>query len=127
MTVAELTHVMVIVAEVLGTLALLAIIVWVGRRAVERNVRAAMAYDSDNLVGKRAIAVNDLRPKRIGSIRPYGSKEEEMRRATQADEQQETLPVYPAVADELISSGRVVRVIGGDQNGYIVRPLNKSN
>ncbi|HNZ62838.1 MAG TPA: hypothetical protein PKH23_00700, partial [Bacillota bacterium] len=76
-----------------------------------------------SLVGKRALVMSVIRPSRTGSIRPLGTAEEEADRASRKSSYMDELAVYPAVSDQQISKGRVVRVTGGTARRYIVKPL----
>ncbi len=107
----------------IASLGVLALGVALTRVYLEKRVRASMQSHVDSLVGKRAIVVSDLRAGRPGEIRPLGSTDEEADRASKADGAGPGLATYPAVSDQLISRGRVVRVTGGDDSGYLVRPL----
>lgn len=123
MTPSEISRLLYIFFSILAALAALAIILTVIRRVLEKKVRSSMAKNSDSLVGKRALVMSVIRPSRTGSIRPLGTAEEEADRASSKIDADDSLVVYPAVSDQLISKGRVVRVTGGDANRYIVRPL----
>ncbi|NLA71487.1 MAG: hypothetical protein GX850_03525 [Clostridiaceae bacterium] len=123
MTPAEIGKLLIILFQVLALIALIAFVVHVIRSLLEKRVRASMKRNSDSLVGKRAMVMTDLRPKQAGSIRPIGSSEDEAKRATQKEDSVAPFKTYPAFAEQLISRGRVVRVTGGDPDGYLVRPL----
>lgn len=123
MSTADTGKLLTIIFEVLSLLALLALGLFLARYFLEKKVRASMVRNVDSLVGKRAMVLSDLRPGRQGAIRPLGSAEEEALRASHNEEDLVELETYPAVADQLISRGRVVRVTGGDEKGYLVRPL----
>ncbi|NLA81618.1 MAG: hypothetical protein GX849_02075 [Clostridiaceae bacterium] len=123
MSTAEAGKLLTIVFQVLSILALLALSLFLVRYFLEKRVRASMVRHGDSLVGTRAMVITDLRPGRQGAIRPLGSSEEEAERAARKEDDPGDLETFPAVADQLISRGRVVRVTGGDEEGYWVRPL----
>ncbi|HHW93217.1 MAG TPA: hypothetical protein GX734_01810 [Clostridiaceae bacterium] len=124
MTPAEVTRFLYILGGALVGLALLAVVLTVVRRSLEKRVRVLVAQNRNSLVGKRALVVSVIRPLRLGSIRPLGTPSEEADRALARRKKNQLHDVvYPATSDELISKGRVVRVTGGDANRYIVRSL----
>ncbi len=122
MTATEATRILTLLFESLGALGLLALLLYLLRIFLEKRARASIKRHSGSLVGKRAMVVNDLRPGLTGSIRLLGTPDEESERAIRKDAQ-EDYESFPALAEELISRGRVVRVTGGDPDGYLVRPL----
>lgn len=123
MNSAETGKWLMVLFQVLAFLALLALALFLIRSWLERRVRSSMEAHVDNLVGKRAMVVTDLRPGRPGAIRALLPPELEAERAARQDDDLQALETFPAVADQLISRGRVVRVTGGDREGYLVRPL----
>ncbi len=122
MTATEATRILTLLFESLGALGLLALLLYLLRIFLEKRARASIKRHSGSLVGKRAMVLNDLRPGLRGSIRLLGTPDEESERAIRKDAQ-EDYESFPALAEELISRGRVVRVTGGDEDGYLVRPL----
>ncbi len=123
MTPLEAGKLMTTLFYLIASLMALAAGVALTRRYLEKKVEASMQAHVGSLVGKRAMVVSDLRAGRPGEIRPLGSTEEEVERASKTDTNDPGPASYPAVADQLISRGRVVRVTGGDDSGYLVRPL----
>ena len=123
MTAAEAGKYLLYLFEILVGLSVLALGLSIARRFLEKKVRRSMERHMDSLVGKRAMVISDLRAGQVGAIRPLGSPEEEKDRAAKKEEARDKLESFPAVADELISRGRVVRGTGGDAYGYLVRPL----
>lgn len=122
MTATEATRILTLLFESLGALGFLALLLYLLRIFLEKRARASIKRHSGSLVGKRAMVLNDLRPGLRGSIRLLGTPDEESERAIRKDTQ-EDYESFPALAEELISRGRVVRVTGGDEDGYLVRPL----
>lgn len=124
MTPTELNRFFYILSGVLAGLSVLAVVLTIFRRSLEKRVSVLVAQNSNSLVGKRALVVSAIRPTRLGSIRPLGTQDEEAERAAARRGGDERFDVvYPAIADELISKGRVVRVTGGDATRYTVRSL----
>ena len=123
MTAAESARWLTTLFEILIGLALLALLVFLARQLTERKARRSMRRHDKTLVGKRAMVLGDLRPGQAGSIRPLGTAAEEAERAVRSKDEQKDDESFPAMADQLISRGRVVRVTGGDEDGYLVRPL----
>ncbi len=125
MTTSEVSNLFYIMSAVLAGLSLLAVLLTGFRRSLERRVSVLVAQNSNSLVGKRALVVSTIRPSRLGSIRPLGTQDEEAERAAarRRKDGERFDVVYPAVADEIISKGRVVRVTGGDATRYTVRSL----
>ncbi len=125
MTTSEVSNLFYIMSAVLAGLSLLAVLLTGFRRSLERRVSVLVAQNSNSLVGKRALVVSAIRPSRLGSIRPLGTQDEEAERAAarRRKDGERFDVVYPAVADEIISKGRVVRVTGGDATRYTVRSL----
>ncbi len=124
MTPSEVMRFLYVLGGVLTALAVGAVALTVVRRALEKRVRELVAQNSDSLVGKRALVVSSIRPSRMGNIRPLGTQDEEADRATARRVDNPAVDrIFPAVSDELISKGRVVRVTGGDEKRYIVRAL----
>ncbi|HZK28813.1 MAG TPA: hypothetical protein VFD19_01185 [Clostridia bacterium] len=123
MTPVEMGKLLTYLFQILIVIAVIALIIYVARRLLEHRARASMNRDRDSLVGKRAMVMTDLRPRQAGSIRSIGTPEDETKTATLQEESVKAFEIYPAFADQLISRGRVVRVTGGDADGYLVRPL----
>jgi hypothetical protein len=124
MTPSEISRLIYLLGGILLGLALIVAVLTVIRRRLEKRVRELVAQNRDSLVGKRALVVSAIRPSKMGNIRPLGTPVEETDRA--ADPQKDECIhdiVYPAISDEIISKGCVVRVTGGDSNRYIVRAL----
>ncbi len=115
MSTAELGRILIVLLRALAILAALAAAVILARRFLERRVRSAMAAHVGSLVGKRALVVSDLRAGRPGLIRLLESPDRKI----------DPEATFPAMANQLISRGRVVRVTGGDAEGYLVQPLKK--
>ncbi len=118
---AETGRILITLFQILAALALISAGLTLARHLVEKRVRSAMGQNVGSLVGKRALVVSDLRAGRPGLIRaleltgrPHASLENTAPPAT-----------FPAKANQLISRGRVVRVTGGDAEGYLVQPLEK--
>jgi membrane-bound ClpP family serine protease len=95
----------------------------IGHRFLKRRVQMSMQQHSDTLVGQKAMVVEDLRPRGIGSIRAMLTPEEEAARSMKREQADDPLKIFPAVADQYISKGRIVRVTGGDRTMYRVRPI----
>lgn len=124
MTPSEISRFIYLLGGILMGLALIVIVLIVIRRKLEKRVLELVAQNSDSLVGKRALVVSAIRPSKMGNIRPLGTQDEETDRAADPHKDEYILDiVYPAISDEIISKGRVVRVTGGDSNRYIVRAL----
>ncbi len=123
MTTAEAGKYLLYLFELVVGLAILALGLTIARRFLEQKVKRSMKRHQGSLVGKRAMVISDLRAGQVGMIRPLGSSEEEKNRASKQEDTREQMELFPAMADELISRGRVVRVTGGDADGYLVRPL----
>lgn len=108
---------------VLAVLSISAVVLTVGHRFLKRRVEVSMQQHSDTLVGQKAMVVEDLRPRGVGSIRAMLTSEEESVRSMNREESEDPLETFPAVADQYISKGRIVRVTGGDRTLYRVRPV----
>lgn len=115
MSSAELGRILIILLRALAVLAVLAAAAALARHLLEKRVRSSMQQHIGSLVGKRALVVSDLRAGRPGLIRPLDLP----------DRQEAPSVTYTATANQLISRGRVVRVTGGDADGYLVQPLQK--
>ena len=118
MTPPELARLLGLSFQLLVLLSLLAASLTLLRHLTERRTVASMNRQHGKLVGKRALVVSDLRAGRVGLIRPLDRDPAKL----ETDEDTQT---FPAVSDQLISRGRVVRVTGGDAEGYLVRPIEK--
>lgn len=90
------------------------------RRKVESAAKNEIKKNDDTLVGMRAIAVTELRPNAIGQIRSALSSEKEDEIALGGTDKS-SFEVYPAISTQIISKGRSVRVIGGNNELYRVR------
>ncbi|NLZ66746.1 MAG: hypothetical protein GX910_03745 [Clostridiaceae bacterium] len=108
---------------VLAVLSVGAVVLTIGHRFLKRRVQMSMQQHSDTLVGQKAMVVEDLRPRGIGSIRAMLTPEEEAARSMKREQADDPLKIFPAVADQYISKGRIVRVTGGDRTMYRVRPI----
>ncbi len=108
---------------VFAVLSISAVVLTVGHRYLMRRVRVSMKQHSDTLVGQKAMVVEDLRPRGVGSIRAMLTPEEEAARSVNREQNDDPLETFPAVADQYISKGRIVRVTGGDRTMYRVQPI----
>lgn len=101
-------------------------VLYVTRRMLERRAREDIRINDASLVGRRAIAVCDLHPNSEGRIRPLGTAAEEETLALSGGNTRPEPNTYPAVSQQFVSKGRVVRVTGGDNRmGYRVRPIRQ--
>ncbi len=112
---------LVILFQTLAGLTVLAGVVFLARYWTEKQARKAMSLHVGSLVGKRAMVVSDLRAGRPGRIRPMDAWVAEGDRTVTGAESR----TFPALSDQLISRGRVVRVTGGSPEGYLVRPIER--
>lgn len=92
------------------------------RRRVETIAKREIAENDSTLIGMRAIAVTELRPNSIGEIRPAFSAEKEDEIALSSEDKRASFTTFPAISSQYISKGRSVRVTGGDNELYRVRP-----
>ncbi len=118
MTPTELARLLGLSFQLLVLLGLLAASLTLVRQFTEKRTVASMNRQHGKLVGQRALVVSDLRAGRVGQIRPLDPDPAKLK----SDRESQT---FPAVSDQLISRGRVVRVTGGDSEGYLVRPIEK--
>ncbi|NLA96182.1 MAG: hypothetical protein GX838_05000 [Clostridiaceae bacterium] len=126
MSSVETGRILITLFQILAVLAALASALTLARHMVEKRVRSAMGRHMGSLVGKRALVVSDLRAGRPGLIRPLESTTGRESGRSHASLENATPPAtFPAMANQLISRGRVVRVTGGDPEGYLVQPLEK--
>ena len=71
---------------VLAVLSISAVVLTVGHRYLMRRVRVSMKQHSDTLVGQKAMVVEDLRPRGVGSIRAMLTPEEEAARSVNREQ-----------------------------------------
>jgi hypothetical protein len=122
---AESGRTLIFLLQTLALLAVLTAAVALARYCIEKRVRASMLRHAGSLVGKRALVVSDLRAGIAGLIRPLGPEFDEKGAGPARTGNMPARGAYPAISNQLISRGRVVRVTGGDEDGYLVQPLEK--
>ncbi|NLC26706.1 MAG: hypothetical protein GX777_08825 [Fastidiosipila sp.] len=115
----QLVRILMLALVVLG----LALFVfrWV-RKKTEAAAKKEIAENDSTLIGLRAIAVTELRPNTRGEIRSLLSAEKEDEIALTGEEKAQPFKTFPAISSQYISKGRLVRVTGGDNELYRVRP-----
>lgn len=118
--ISQLVRILMLALVILG-LALFAF-TW-ARRRIEAAAKEEIAKNDSTLIGLSAIAVTELRPNTVGEIRPTLSAEKEDEIALTGEDKKASFTTFPAISSQYISKGRSVRVTGGDNELYRVRPM----
>ena len=126
MSIPEITLIVRILLLALVVLGLALFVLTRARRRVERVAKKEIIENDSTLIGLRAITVTELRPGTVGEIRPAFSPEKEDEIALSGEDKKSSFNTFPAISSQYISKGRSVRVTGGNNELYRVRPAADS-